>query len=105
MRRLVDTDPYTGMQTFHTYEGGKNILETVQDVEPILERTAHLAAGLDKKKDWWYVGTIPDTIVLQWAQECGAKPYSKEWQRYAMKQMNRSEYRKLNPNKIQLDTR
>ena len=45
---------------------------------------------------------VDATLILKFAQECGAKPYSKEWHKYTMKQLNSPEYRKLNPNRIKL---
>ena len=104
MKRLLDSDPLTGTQTFfeHDAKTGQSIIETVQDVEPLLERSKHVADNLNKKQDWWPIGTIPDSLIIKWSQECGAKPYSKEWHIYAMKQLNSVEYRKCNPNKVRL---
>jgi len=102
MRELDTIDGVTTLFE-HDSKEGKNILKQIQDVEPIIEYNA--AARIDKRKDWWFIGTIPDTTVMKWAVECNAKPYSRTWRRYAAKQMNSAEYRKLNPNKIRLDTR
>lgn len=104
MKRLLDSDPLTGTQTYfeHDKATGINTIETVQDVESRIERSKLLAEGLDKKADWWPIGHIPDSMIIKWSQECGAKPYSKEWHEYAMKQLNSVEYRKLNPNKVRL---
>ena len=104
MKRLLDIDPLTGTKTYfeHDPKTNQNIIEHVQDVEPIIERNKHLAEGLNKKEDWWYIGSIPDTLILQWATECGYKPHTRGWQNYAIKQMNKSEYSKLNPNRIKL---
>lgn len=104
MKRLLDVDPLTGIQTFFEYDPktGKNTIETVQDVEPLIERSKLVAGNLDKKQDWWPIGTIPDSMIIKWSQECGAKPYSKEWHEYAMKQLNSAEYAKLNPNRVKL---
>lgn len=104
MKRLIDTDPLTGIATYFTHDKstGQNIIETVQDVEPLIDRAKHLSENLNKKEDWWYIGTIPDVLILKWSQECGHKPHTKGWQEYALKQMNSPEYRKLNPNRIKL---
>ena len=102
MKRLIDDS--NGIKTYHSFDAntGKNVIESVQDVEPFFERSKLLAEGLNKKEEWWYIGSIPDILIMQWAKECGAKPYSKEWQKYAVKQMNDRDYRKLNPNNIKL---
>ena len=104
MKRLLDSDPLTGTQTYfeHDHVTGKSIIETVQDVDPLIDRSKMLAGTLNKKEDWWAVGSIPDSMIVKWSQECGAKPYSKEWHKYAMKQLNSREYAKFNPNRIKL---
>lgn len=102
MKRLIDDS--NGIKTYHSYDEatGKNIIESIQDVEPFFERSKVLADGLNKKEEWWYIGSIPDVLIMQWAQECGAKPYTKKWHEYAIKQLNDRDYRKLNPNNIKL---
>ena len=102
MGRILDT--LDGVTTTFDYDAkeGKTILNHIQDVEPFIEFNQHAAEHHKPSQNWWYVGTIPDTIVLQWAQECNASPYSRKWRRYAAKQLNKTEYRKLNPNKIRL---
>ena len=104
MKRLIDTDPLTGIKTYHEFDSvtGQNVIESVQDVEPFFDRSKLLASGLNKKEEWWPIGTIPDVLIMQWAKECNAKPYSKQWHEYAMKQLNSADFRKLNPNKIKL---
>jgi len=102
MKRLIDNS--NGVKTYHSYDSntGQNVIESVQDVEPFFERSKVLAEGLNKKEEWWYIGSIPDVVIMQWAKECGHKPYSKGWTQYAMKQLNDRDYRKLNPNNIKL---
>jgi len=101
-KRLLDADPLTGIQTYLEVVDGKTVIETVQDIEPFIDRSKRIAEGLNKKEDWWPIGSIPDTLIMEWAKECGSRPYSKEWHTYAMKQLNLSKYRKLNPNKVRL---
>ena len=74
----------------------------VQDVDPIIERNKFEAEGFDKKKNFWKVGELPLGICHQWSQECGKPVFSKEWQEYARKKLNDSDYRKFNVNKIKL---
>jgi len=97
-------DPFTGITDyFYTdSETGKNIIKSVQDVNPILEANMRAQGQLDRTKNRWYVGTIPQIKVLEWSQQCGHPPYSRGWHDYAVKQLNKAENRKLNPNKIKL---
>jgi hypothetical protein len=102
--RLLDYDPFTGVTTYFEHDpvNQKNTIKYSQDVEPIFEMNKHDASQFDKKNNWWKVGTIPNNIIMQWSQECGHKPYSREWQEYARKQLNSTDYRKINVNKIRL---
>ncbi len=102
--RTLSYDPVTGIrQVFRfDHQTNKSIVEHIQDVEPILDHNHRMAQGLDRRQDWWFVGTIPDSVVIKWAVECNAKPYSKKWRKYAAKQLNSAEYAKLNPNRIRV---
>jgi len=102
--RLLDYDPFTGIKTFfeHDPKTNKNHIRYEQDVESILETNKFEAQALDKKKNWWKVGTIPNNVMLQWSIECGHPVYSREWQEYAKKQLTLPEYSRLNQNRIKL---
>lgn len=102
--KLFDYNPQTGVveRFHHDPATGKNIIEHIQDVEPFIEHNKIRAASLDKSQTWWYVGTIPDSIIMRWSNECKARPYSRKWRRYAQKQLNKREYRKFNVNNIKL---
>ena len=102
--RLLDYDPFTGITTYFEHDAltQKNTIKYSQDVEPIFEMNKFEAQALDKKKDWWKIGTIPNAIIMQWSQECGHPAYSKEWQEYARKKLNDRDYCKMNVNRIKL---
>lgn len=102
MKRLLDHDEFSGITTFHEYDHSskKTVIESVQDIDPILAINKANDGSLKKKENWWYIGTIPNVTILQWSKECGHNPYTKEWNEYAKKQMQKAEYRKLNPNKV-----
>ena len=103
MKRLLDYDPETKTTEYIHLDGtGKAVIESIQDCEPILEYNAQEAEFFDKKSDYWKVGTIPLSICFEWAKECGCKPFTKEWQEYAKKKMNDSNFSKLNPNRIRI---
>ena len=100
--KKLDYDPYTGITTHHDFKDGKNIIWETQDVDPIVDLNKEQAKLFDKKRSWWHVGTIPNILIAQWSKECGHPPYSREWNDYALKQLDSSEYRKFNQNKIKL---
>lgn len=102
--RLLDYDPWTGLKTYfkHDPETNKNYLYHEQDVQGIIETNKFEASALNRKGNWWKIGTIPNVILIKWANECGHPVYSKEWQEYAKKQLNSSEYSKFNVNRIKL---
>ena len=107
MKRVLDYDPLTGVTTYFEtdQENQKNLITYSQDIDPFLDFNKHMAGKLDKKEEYWYVGSIPDVIIMKWSHECGHKPYTKEWQEYAMKQLDSTEYRKFNQNKIKIGKR
>lgn len=52
MKRLLDYDPHTGVQTFHHYDHGTGItrIEEVQDVQKVLDQCKELANNPDYKR-------------------------------------------------------
>ena len=103
MKRLLDFDPETGITDYMHLDGtGKAVIESIQDVEPVLEYNAQMAEFHDKKADYWRIGSIPLSVCFEWSQECGYKPFTKGWQEYAKKKINHSDYAKLNPNRIRV---
>ena len=102
MKRLLDYDPDTRISTYHEYDHDtkKTIIETVQDIDPIMAINKANQGHLNKKENWWYIGTIPDVLIIQWAKECGYKPYTKEWNEYSVQQLQKAEYRHLNINGV-----
>ena len=100
---LLGHDPYTGItEHFSTDEAGNWVIKSVQDAEPWIKRSAELSKNLNKSEEWWYIGSTPPVVDLQWANESNTKVYSKEWVKYAHKKLNSAEFRKFNPNKIKL---
>jgi len=93
MKRLFDYDPMTGItQYFHYNEntGGWGI-ESIQDVEPFIERNKKLQNEQDYskqgiKREWWHVATIPIVIQEKWLREDGIDIYNKDhWQKVKQK--------------------
>ena len=104
MKRVLDFNPETGLTTYfeHDAQNNKNIITYSQDIQAVVDHNKHCSDQLDKKSDYWYVGTLPDTVIMQWSKECGHRPFTKEWQEYARKQLDSAENRKFNQNKIRL---
>ena len=100
MKKVLDT--VGDVTTVFHRDRGSTILEHIQDVEPILEENKARAALHDPRQEWWFIGKIPNATLLKWTNECGKRFLSREWHEYARKQLNKSDYRKLNPNKIRL---
>lgn len=89
-------------ETFHAAQDGRHIIEATQDCDDIIAYNDSLRGNLNKKSDWWQVGSIPLAVCQKWAHESSTKVFNKEWQAYAKKQLNDSDYSKLNPNNIKI---
>lgn len=101
--RLLDYNPETKTEyRFHAHLDETPVIEAIQDAEEIVKYNALMAGALNKKADWWFVGSIPLQICHQWAQESSTKVFTRAWQEYAKKQVQLPEYRKLNPNRIRM---
>ena len=102
-RLLVEHDAQAKRSLFlHTDTDEKYVLESVQDCDGFSDYNKLVSEGLNKKARMWHVGTIPLQVCQQWADESGTKVFSREWQEYAKKQMNSSEYRNLNQAKVRI---
>ena len=81
MKRILTKDDLTGTTTFFHKDAvtGHIGIQTVQDIEPVLERNKALQnEQFNKKSEMWPVGTVPMVILYQWALEAGVKFGSKE---------------------------
>jgi hypothetical protein len=84
------------METRLTFDAGEKVIvaETVQDLEPILERN-HALRGEPQKSDWGHhIACIPNVIFLKWLNEeyargnVGLRLYSKEFDALVAKKLN-----------------
>ena len=101
-RKFLDYDPLTKTTRYFHSDDDRYVIESVQDVEDIINYNARMAEGFNKKADGWFVGCIPLDKCQEWAQESGTTVFTRDWQEYAKKQVQLPEYRKLNPNNIKL---
>ena len=94
-RRLLDYE--NGVAQYHSVEDGKSIIQTVQDVEPLLDINKRSLANSDKgwQGDMHHVASIPLVIWEQWWQEFGSDPMSKENQPKLFAKLNNKDWCKL----------
>jgi len=99
MKRLLDTDPFTGIETWHEKVGDETIITYVPTRDVAIEvdlckRFANDPEYTRKgiKEDWWHYAHIPAAVMLKWHCEEGiplfdAHEYNKK--------VNQREYRDL----------
>lgn len=91
-----EIDEY-GMAEYEHWDGveDKLVIETVQDVEPILEENLERFNSTEKRHpDFRHTATIPNILVHKWMLE-GINIWTREgWER-AKKLLNDPDYRKL----------
>lgn len=84
-RRLLSTDPITGLSTFHHYNADtdETIIETVGDSEPYIELnkarindTEMSRQGI--KDGFWLYASIPPAVQVKWLIEEGIDVYNRD---------------------------
>jgi len=93
MKRLLDYDADTGIQTWHDYDHHtkETVIAEVQDVAPVLEANKAArnqgnggAKGLNEvaqrgiKNNWWHAASVPNSVILKWKKELGVDIYNKD---------------------------
>lgn len=97
-RRLLEHDPVSGLTEYHYYDAASNttIIETVQDVAPILERNKALQnagdGGWSPSRELRRAATIPDIIILKWRNEEGIDVFDPNHWPAVRRKLNSSEY-------------
>lgn len=101
MKRLIDKDPFTGIETWHEYDHAEKKTKIyyvpTRDLDPALDYCKALANDEEHtkhgfKEDWWHYGFVPDSVRLKWFVEEGI-PFS-DAQAYNRK-LNQPEYKYL----------
>jgi hypothetical protein len=101
MGRLLWTDDLTGDKAYHHYDNDISYIETVYNVEPILQ--ANKEAQKDRygdkkgiKAGWWHAGSIPNGVIAKWKTE-GIDFFTKDPDHWKMivKLLNSPDYRYL----------
>ena len=78
-KRLLDHDEFLGLTEWFTYDDDTDsfTVETVQDVEPILERNKALWNGSEKHTrygEWTRIASVPPVIVMELAKQGILRP-------------------------------
>ncbi len=100
-RRLIDRDLQSGVAEYHHYDSStdRTVIETVQDVAPILERNKALqkteGGGWSPSRDMRRAATIPDIIILKWRKELGIDVFNRDHWPAVKRLLNSSEWRYL----------
>ncbi len=100
-RRLLEHVPATGISEYHHYDltTDRTVIETVQDVAPILERNKALQnaedGGWSPSRELRRAATIPDIIILKWRNEEGIDAFDPDHWPAVKRKLNSSEYRWL----------
>lgn len=99
MKRLVDVDSLTGIETWHDYDhdAKKTYITQVQDIQPILERNKALALDDRYKKqgiknDWYHFATIPTTLIVEFKTKYGLDVFNDDDLPKIEKLLQSSEY-------------
>lgn len=82
MKKLFNHDPVLGTTEFFHYDHftGDVHIETVQDVEPILDWNKELANDTDRtqkgiKEGMWHYASIPIVVQLRWLNDYGMEAW------------------------------
>ena len=100
-RRLLDFDPLTGLLEYHSYDPATDttVIESVQNVAPILERNKALQVesdgGWSPSRELRRAAAIPDIIILKWRREEGIDVFNRDHWPAVRRKLNSSEYRYL----------
>lgn len=89
-----------GQQVLFDADGRTIRVVNTVDVEPVLaaikERSAHYTENFGGAGK--YLGTVPNIIAQQWANECGAAIGTREWAQYARGKLKDGTWKRLTGN-------
>ncbi len=73
MKRLLDYDPFTGVETWHELVGSETQISYVPtwDAQTSIDYCQNRANDTDYtsrgiKEDWWQYGHVPNWLMLEW---------------------------------------
>ena len=101
MKKLINHDAFTGVNTYHEYDhsSGKTFITESQDVEQVLNYTKTLANDSSYKSkgiknDWYHFATVPNTVIMEIKNKHGLDVFKKD-DLPKIERLLQSEYRKL----------
>lgn len=97
MKRLIDADPLTGLQTWHDYDEASDttVISYRSDVEPLLDACKHDSNHADRKLgDMAHVASVPPGIQLEWFAKYGVRMWDQN-HRGKVRQLLDGEYKHL----------
>lgn len=101
-KRLLSTDPVTGLMTWHSYDSQTDttIISYSADSKPILERNKAQANNTDFskhgiKQEFWKYAEIPVEVQLDWLINKGVDVYNKDHTKKAFQLVNDPDYKYL----------
>lgn len=98
MKRLVDVDPFSGLQTWHDYDEATDttVLSYEQDVEPLLDANKAAANHADGPMgDMVHVASIPPSVQMKWLVEKGVDLLNPDHKGAVARLLDDSEWRYL----------
>lgn len=104
MRRLLDVDPLTGLQTWHSYDAANDttVLTYEQDAEPLLDACKRDSNHADRKMgDMVHAASVPPSVQLKWYVEHGVDMFNPD-HRGRVRQLLDGDYKHLKRLPIQL---
>ena len=86
MKRLLGSDPLTGIKTYHLYDHSTGLthIEEVQDVEKIVSWTKRKQTDESYRRDgmkgdnWMHIARVPVTVVQKLITDYHLDPYSSD---------------------------
>lgn len=79
MKRLLDVDPLTGLETWHQYDAATDstLLTYNQDAAPLLDACKHDVNHADHKLgEMAHVASVPPSVQLKWFVELGVDMFN-----------------------------
>lgn len=92
MKRLLTSDPLTGIETWFHKDGAGFQLERTQDVSAILEQNKAMqndgSGGWSKSREFRHAAVVPDVILEMWAKEAGLQMNDKAFGEVVKRKLN-----------------
>jgi len=97
MKRLFDHDPLSGLTEWFHYDDAtdKITIETVDDVEPVLDANKRSYNEGRKSTDFRRIATIPPVVQLLWMEKYGVDLTNKDHLPAVKRLLNDPEWRYL----------